>query len=203
MNGRLDDLISSITEIYQEIDRNTYTFQMATGMRCPPSCSACCNNSHVEASLLESLPLALHVLEENIEDQLVNRIDESLESGSHVCIFLGDASADGTYGSCLCYPFRPLLCRLFGYAGRFGKTGRIEFTACRSLKLLSGDKAENASEAVRGGLEVPVYQNYFMRVSTLLPDIGFKMLPINTAIKAAIEYLSFRIPPRQKTLRAA
>jgi Fe-S-cluster containining protein len=198
----LTDLIEGVVAIYREADKEVALFQLATGLRCPPLCDVCCNNSNVEASLVEALPLAEEILRGGEEAQVLEAIEKKSERGSSLCLFHKEYSQDAK-GFCQHYAVRPLLCRMFGYAGRIGKSGSPEFSPCGTIKTVFKDNAAKASEDVSRGLSVPCYNDFFMRIALLSPALGFKMLPINTAFKEAIEYLAWRKPPKQKTKKAA
>jgi hypothetical protein len=52
-------------------------------------------------------------------------------------------------------------------------------------------------------MNIPVYQESFMRIAVLNPGIGFKRLPINIAIKEALEYIYWRRPKKFKIAKAS
>jgi hypothetical protein len=43
--------------------------------------------------------------------------------------------------------------------------------------------------ALSAGIKVPIYQEAFMRIASLHPGMGYRRLPINQALKEALEYL--------------
>ena len=107
------------------------------------------------------------------------------------------------HGRCAFYEFRFLVCRLFGFAARKGKSGRLEFSTCKIIRQNFPEAISAVDRSLEGGpvlsnvegfdlrpLEgpaIPVYQEMFMRIATLEPGTGFLRYPVNQAIRKAIE----------------
>lgn len=196
--------VSQVLRIYHEIDRRVDRFKKATGLACPPGCGTCCESQDVEATLLEVLPLAWEIYREGLGEEIIGLTEERTAVDNWTCAAFRchDKPASDT-GCCDYYDFRPLLCRLFGFAARRDKYGRREFSTCRILKATSPFAVQRAAIAVTSGLDVPVYQECHMQVATVDPGLGFRRLPINTALKQAIEFLHWRRPKRRPIRKAA
>jgi Fe-S-cluster containining protein len=97
-------------------------------------------------------------------------------------------------GSCDYYEFRPLLCRLFGFVSRKNKYNRPEFSTCNVIRGIDPERVRRAEIAVSEGLSCPVYQDSFMRIAMIDPYLGYRLLPINQALKGAIEHLYWISP---------
>ena len=177
-------------------------FQAATSMRCVESCSFCCRNWWVEATVVEVLPLAHEIYTRGQEEAVLSSIEEKEASGDRVCTILLADPLPGTKGSCGYYKWRPLVCRLFGYAARRNRQGELEFCACRIIREANPSSVRRAEMAIREGLRLPVYQEAFMQVASLDPSRGYRRVHINRAIKEALEYL-YWIRPRGKGWRKA
>ncbi|MFH1124171.1 MAG: YkgJ family cysteine cluster protein [Pseudomonadota bacterium] len=139
--------------IYKEIDQRIGRFQVATGLFCPPGCGACCESPNVEVTVLEVLPLAEEILLRREEERALNAIEEKEDQGDLRCIHHRPDGPDSEKGKCSCYPLRPLVCRLFGFASRRTKFGEIELSTCKILKEKKPEAFRRARIGLREGLE--------------------------------------------------
>ncbi|MFH1553157.1 MAG: YkgJ family cysteine cluster protein, partial [Candidatus Omnitrophota bacterium] len=94
-------------------------------------------------------------------------------------------------GRCLVYPFRGMVCRIFGFSALKDKYGNLRLATCSILKKNHPDKAKKAQELLDSGYQAPVITSFSMRMRGINPDLGGKLLPINQAIKAAMEKTSW------------
>jgi len=198
----LHTLTSEISRIYRSIDRKITRLQHAATIACQEGCGACCESPHIEATVLETLPLAEAVFNFEEEEYIIGLVEEKISLNDPSCaLFHPELDKPGN-GRCSYYAFRPLLCRLFGFAARRNRKGDLEFSTCRRIKGTSPDSVERAHIGVSAGLRVPVFQESFMRIAAMNPAIGFQRHPINFAIKEAIEYLYWRRPGKEKMAKA-
>ncbi len=188
------DIIAQVSDIYKKLDKAIARFQSATSMCCPNGCAICCQNRWVEATILEMLPLALEIYRRNREEAILASIQEKENQQDTVCVlFIADPILRED-SACSFYPWRPLLCRLFGFAARKNKYGKLEFSACKIIKNGYPAMVQRAEIGISCGLKVPVYQDTFMRIASLHPGIGYRRLPINQALNSALEYLYWLNP---------
>ncbi len=186
------ELPSRVLRIYQEIDQKTARLQLALGLRCPPLCGSCCDNPKVEATVLEALPLAEEVYRRKEEETMFFVLEEKGNQGDFKCALYRANPGFPENGWCSYYEFRPLVCRLFGFAFRRNKFGNLEYSACKVIKQRSPEAVHRAEIGVSEGLDVPVYQDSFMRIASMDSAIGYRRLPINLALKEALERLYWR-----------
>jgi len=196
-------IYNEILEVYNNFDRTIASFQSATGMRCPPGCSLCCREWHVETTVLEVLPLAREIYRREEDDGIMSAIFEKEQRNDSSCVLIKDTLSEGDPGACSYYEFRPLICRLFGFAARRNKHDEIELMPCRILKETAPSEVKRAEMALSQGLSLPVYQEAFMRISYIKPNIGYRRLLINRALKEAIEILYWSRPAKGQSLRKA
>ncbi len=196
-------LILELSRIYRGIDRKTLRLQHAASLNCPEGCGACCETQHIEATLLETLPVAEAIFDNGEEETILLAVEEKLSRNDFSCALFRASPSQPGHGSCSYYSSRPLLCRLFGYAARRNRHGDLEFSTCRRIREASPDAVQRAQIGVSAGLTVPVFQESFMRIASMNPAIGFKRRPINYAIKEAIEYLYWRKPGKEKMAKAS
>lgn len=190
-------------EIYREMDALSSRFQNATGLRCLPGCGTCCDTDDVEATVVEVIPLCWQILLGGEEERYLSAIEESETLGTERCVIYDPAQSREPGGCCSLYEFRPLVCRLFGFAACRNKKGGLEFTSCKWLKDATPEVMIRAQIGVGSGLPVPIYQDAFMRVASLNPALGFRRLPINRAIKEALGYLYWKRPVDLSKAKAA
>jgi Fe-S-cluster containining protein len=180
---------NKIISTYKRLDKTIARFQAATGINCPDGCGICCMEWWVETSILEVLPLALEIYSRRQEEEVLISIQEKEKDQDFRCVLLLSEPPRDMKGSCGYYNFRPLLCRLFGFASRKNKFNKPEFSPCRIIKSADPDGVKRAEKAVSEGMKTPVYQEAFMRIASINPGMGFRILPINQALKGALEHL--------------
>jgi len=196
------EVIDLVLDQYKKFDQIIKDFCKTTGLSCVPNCSYCCRHWWVEASVLEVLPLAREIYARGQEQVVMELIEHKDSLGDEVCVLLSPEATKATEGYCRYYQWRPLMCRLFGFALRRNRRGELEFCSCRIVREAQPSSIRRAEMAIRGGLKLPVYQDAFMQVASLDPSRGYRRVHINRAIKEALEYL-YWIRPRGKGWRKA
>ncbi len=151
----------------------------------------------MEVTVLELFPLAREIFLRKQEESVISAIMEYELRQQNMCVLFRDMTDKSDNGPCSYYEFRPLVCRLFGYASRRNKLGRIELMTCRIIKKYRPAEIRRAEIALMHGLKLPVYQDAFMRISSIKPGIGYRRLPINKALKEAIETLYWTLPRKR------
>jgi uncharacterized protein len=197
------DLVLRVLERYREIDRMTTATILATRLRCPHRCGKCCQSRKVYATVLECLPLAEHFYAIGDEEKILAETEEKIKDDDAGCILFRPDRDNSDNGRCSTYPFRPLVCRLFGIACRRNKFDKKEISLCKVIKEVSDVSFDLIAEEGSIFCNMPVYQDSFMAVASLHPGIGYRGFPINSAIKQAIEYLYWKYPRRFRKRRAA
>lgn len=185
-----DSIISSVKEVYKELDEHLGLIASRTGLKCPKNCSACCDKKDIEASPIEFYPLAAWLYQNGLVDEYMERLDENEEKG-YCILYSPDASLRGE-GACELYEYRGLICRLFGYGYRMNREMLPDLVTC---KILKENLPSAISEAKKLGIktpeEMPIFSNYFMQLYSIEPDLAIKRFPVNQAIRMAIENLYF------------
>lgn len=203
MNPDLVDVASQVMQVFRETGAAIARVQLATGLRCVPGCGSCCESPHVEATVVEALPLAVEVYRRREEGHLFDAVSEKDLRGDPVCVLYRPEADDPRHGRCTYYDFRFLLCRLFGFSARRGKTGTLEFSPCKVMKEknpeagpavsrwaglgLAENRSQGALPSSADRIDLPVYQDAFMRIAGIEPGSGFIRYPVNAAIRKALE----------------
>jgi len=176
---------ASLNDLYRQLDTQIASFQAATGLHCPPGCGQCCENPEVETTPLEMVPMALELMRRGEAAQWLERVDTATAPGR--CVFYrADEQVPGN-GRCQMYLWRPALCRLFGFAAVTDKTGLPKLAACVKHKQVFPDDVTMANVAIANGFPVPHFADWQTYIANVDPHWGYQRMPINQALKVAIE----------------
>lgn len=182
-------MIEEVGEVFRELDLHIATSSRESGIKCPDFCGMCCRKTDIEASPIEFMPLAAWLYKSGkINDFLVN-----LDNPGHpwCACFDPEAHAKGEWG-CQYYEQRGLICRLFGFGYRLNRENKPVLVTCKIIKCGQQDAVKKAGEmADEKPEEMPVFSNYFMKLLAIDPDLAVPQMPINLAIRTAIEKLYF------------
>jgi hypothetical protein len=92
---------------------------------------------------------------------------------------------------CRIYPVRGLICRLFGFSAVTDKNNKPKFAACRIIKASKPENSLKVNEFVAKGGKIPIIPNLYRKLSAIDPGLGNEFLPINQAMKKALEIIYF------------
>lgn len=195
--------VRQVERIFKAMDRDLVRFKKWTGVGCPPGCVLCCLKPDLEASVLEFLPLAWHLVTTNQHEAVL----EKIETGQTICVSLNTIRTDSTAPGCGFYGQRGAICRLFGSATlRNGKTGKLSLYACKTQKEMYADSWDEIGERIQKFDSVPVVPDYYFQLITIDPHLTNDYNPINQSIYKAITkvayYLSHRPKPNSPYNRA-
>lgn len=161
-------------------------YQKASGLNCLKGCGKCCTFSEVEASAFEMIPLALKLYDENKLEEWLNKLENSQQQS---CMMYRPTSPDGASGTCASYDERPSVCRMFGVAGFYNKHKDVTLSVCKLIREkypeLTKMRESEASEE-----KTPMLMSWSYRLANLDPRLTQDRMPINQAIKAALEKVS-------------
>jgi Fe-S-cluster containining protein len=181
---------AAVRALYRRLDRRIASFRRASGLACPRGCGQCCLSPEVEATELEMLPVALHLRAKRRLEAVLASLGQG-EEPHRTCVFYSPDPLGAFGGHCGVYPWRPLLCRLFGYAAVADREGRPVLSVCRVMRDSGPDQARAASEAAAavadGRLRAPLMRDGSLAVYCLDPDLGSRPQPINAALKQGLE----------------
>lgn len=186
---RLRELSRRVEAVYGEMADTFSGYQQASGLSCRSGCGECCTQPTIEATVLEMLPLALHLFDQGKAEQTLTQLEELPEVSS--CFFYQRLSFDGKQGQCSVYQQRPSICRVFGVAGYRDKQGKTALSVCKTIKA---DKAEKYQQhlIMLGEQPPPMMMNAKEQVNELDYSLGAKHYPINEALRLALEKVLFK-----------
>jgi len=167
------------------MDSEINSFQSTSKLKCLPGCGRCCTHSQVDASPLEFLPWAYQLYVKGEAHEVLEALSEKTSNICHNYNPIG--LLEEGKGSCGTYDFRGLICRLFGYGANSDKYGKLRLATCKIIKEDQALAFQNAEKLIANGLPIPVFAQYYMRLSQIDYQLGNTIVPINTALKIAIE----------------
>jgi hypothetical protein len=174
-----------VEHLFDQLEKEMTTFQNATKMSCVAGCGKCCTTPSIQASPLEFLPWAFHLY---LNGEAENTLEELKQKSSTLChIYKPLNIIDSNQGRCTNYKYRGLICRLFGYAASKDQYGKLRIATCRIIKEGQNEHFLKTTEDISNGLNIPVFSNYYMQLSNIDFILGKIMVPVNLALKMAIE----------------
>lgn len=170
--------IKQVQKVLQEAALHTQQFQKTSQISCLSGCFKCCLKKDIYASPLEFLPFAYHLYETNQADAFYDQLESRTET---ICALFSPLSTDGW--GCSEYEYRGLICRLFGYSTTSDKMAQRRMVSCKPLKETPAYQAMQPDTLQKA----PLFQDYYMQLATIDWQLANESLPINQAIKRAIE----------------
>lgn len=183
--------LDQLWRIYQALDEEIAFIKAKAGIDCLKYCKKCCATParNIEVSVLEILPLALALWQKGEAQEWLDKLD-ALEDEAPCVLFNNDPTQ---ISGCLAYPWRPLLCRLFGFSACLDKNGKPLAVLCKELKEHEPDVETRVQRLVDAGLRIPVNSYYAQKTANIHPYLGQERYPINEALKKALLYIALKL----------
>src|ERR1044072_2248444 len=135
-----EEKIRAVEQVFERLDEDIAAFQSWSGLHCQWGCGKCCFKPDIEASVLEFLPFAYHLYQ---QEKAFEWLEKLKTTDSPLCLIL-NPTQNGA-GLCSEYKHRGLICRLFGYTARTNKYGTKELVTCQIIKT---EQSENYQRSV-------------------------------------------------------
>jgi uncharacterized protein len=184
-------LAEQVQEIYNQIDQQTESLAIKTGLKCPTGCGRCCENPNIETTPLEMLPIALELFQKKQTQEFIEKASKVNWEGR--CIFYEADTMIAGNGRCSIYAFRPSVCRLFGFAAVKNKQGSAELGACRYHKEIMPELIQKVKESIAEGMSAPSFSDIAFQLSNIEPYLSNQRMPINQALQVAIQRIGLMI----------
>lgn len=175
--------VELVENLFSKLDEETAQFEQSSGLGCVSGCGKCCTYPNVEASPIEFLPWAFHLF---LNGEAENTIIQLRKTQSSTCLIYKPLSIINQ-GRCGNYKYRGLICRLFGFAASTDKFGNLRLATCKIIKEGQAKNYNSTAEAITKGLYVPIFTEYYMKLNQIDFKLGNIILPINKALKMALE----------------
>ena len=180
----LQNLEVQILGLYSEADWAVAVYQQSSVLSCPGGCAHCCVSEKVESTVIEMIPSAFHLLRTNQAELLSKRLEKQDESNQ--CILFRPDLSQPDSGGCSLYPYRPLVCRLFGFAGNRDRQGQVKLARCRYMPPATKATGSDCGGETMAGGDIPIFQAYGIAVTAIHPNLGTRRMPINDALSQAL-----------------
>ncbi|MBF7093332.1 YkgJ family cysteine cluster protein [Flavobacterium sp. ALJ2] len=181
----LEHKVRLVEALFDRLEIEIAAFKSETHLFCNAGCGKCCSNPSIDASPLEFLPWAFHLFLNGKAEETLAQLNNSTSNYCHLYHPL--STLEHHKGKCSNYRYRGLICRLFGYAANTDKYGKLRLATCRIIKEEQQQNFQTAEELINKGKNVPIFTDYYMRLAQIDLKMGIKLLPINEALKMAIE----------------
>jgi hypothetical protein len=191
----IEHKVQLVEALFGQLDKESSQFQKTSGLGCVAGCGKCCSFPNIEASPLEFLPWAFHLFLTGKAEEMLASLNEtdSLKCQLYTTLSIAD------HGRCGNYKYRGLICRLFGFAANTDKYGKLRLATCKIIKEGQANDYHSVTEAITKGLYVPIFTDYYMQLNQIDFFLGNKIMPINKALKMALEevlqYYTYRPIP--------
>ncbi|MDR7209407.1 YkgJ family cysteine cluster protein [Flavobacterium piscis] len=181
----IEHKVRLVEALFDRLEIEIAAFKTETHLFCNAGCGKCCSTPNIDVSPLEFLPWAFHLF-------LNGKAEETLAQLSNIstknCFLYRPLSVlENRKGSCSNYRYRGLICRLFGYGATNDKYGKLRLATCKIIKEEQQENFIKAEQAINNRQQVPVFTDYYMRLAQIDLRMGVSVLPINEALKIAIE----------------
>lgn len=181
----IEQKVRQVEELFDRLEKEITAFKSETHLFCNVGCGKCCSTPDIDASPLEFLPWAFHLFLNGLAEDILTELSNTTHTN---CVIYRPLSLlEKRNGSCSNYRYRGLICRLFGYAASRDKYGKLRLAACTIIKEEQQQNYNSAEEAIDKGLNIPVFTDYYMQLAQIDYRMGTTLLPINEALKMAIE----------------
>lgn len=181
----IEHKVRLVEKLFARLEIEITTFKSESHLNCNTGCGQCCSKPNIEASPLEFLPWAFYLFLNGKAEGTLVELNQKTNTNCH--LYRPLSVLDSNNGSCSNYRYRGLICRLFGYAANRDKYGQLRMATCKIIKENQQENYNNTEEAISKGLYVPVFTDYYMRLTQIDTRLATTLLPINEALKIAIE----------------
>lgn len=187
--------IQAVERVFKGLEKDVAAFKHVTKLECLVGCGKCCSKPDISASPLEFLPFAYHLYKRGLALEYLDRIKDHPNSN---CIVLSPLLIPDKPGFCSEYPYRGLICRLFGFSAALNKYGNPELVTCKSIKETYPNAVEKAKSHIMEGKDTPIMRHYYFKLQSIDGNLCSKLMPINKAIEEALKivlsYYAYRRP---------
>ena len=181
----IEQKVKLVEQLFDRLENEITTFKSKTHLSCNSGCGQCCSKPDINASPLEFLPWAFYLFLNGKAEKTLEELNSTTNTYCH--IYKSLSTTDQINGRCTNYKYRGLICRLFGYAANRDRNGQLRMTTCKIIKTGQEENFHAAEKAISEGLYVPVFTHYYTRLSQIDNRLAVTSLPINKALKIAIE----------------
>lgn len=175
--------VQLVEKLFYDLELESAQFKKESGLLCVAGCGHCCSHPDLDASPLEFLPWAFHLF---LNGEAENTLEILNQTDSKTCHIYKSLAVIGK-GRCTDYKYRGLICRLFGFGASKDKYGNLRLATCKIIKEGQAESYEKTVKSISEGLQVPIFTEYYMKLNQIDHHMGNIILPVNKALKRALE----------------
>jgi len=181
----IEEKVKQVEALFDRLEIEITAFKSETHLYCNEGCGKCCSTPNIDASPLEFLPWAFHLFLNGKAEETLAELKNNEVKNCH--LYRSISILEYQKGSCSNYRYRGLVCRLFGYAANTDKFGKLRMATCKIIKQQQIENFTKAEELINKKIYVPIFSDYYMRLAQIDLRMGVILIPINEALKMAIE----------------
>lgn len=181
----LEQMIREVETLFDRLEIEISTFKSITHLSCNVGCGKCCSTPNIDASPLEFFPWAFYLFLNGKAEEMLQLLNNN--AAKDCFLYRPISVLEHHKGSCSNYKYRGLICRLFGYGATTDKFGKLRLATCNIIKVEQSGNFTIAEKGINNGIYVPIFTNYYMQLAQIDFRLGMTLLPINEALKIAIE----------------
>lgn len=181
----IESKVRLVERLFDNLEIEINTFKSKIHLECLSGCGKCCTTPSIDASPLEFFPWAFYLFLNGKAEEILHEL--KINKQTNCLIYKPVILVGSDNGSCNSYQYRGLICRLFGYAASRDQFGKLRLITCKIIKQNQVESYNNTVEAISKGLYVPIFSNYYMQLAQIDLRLGTTKVPINQALKIAIE----------------
>lgn len=181
----IEHKVRLVEGLFARLEKEIKTFKSDTQLDCKIGCGKCCSKPDINASPLEFLPWAFHLFLNGKAEETLLELKNATDT--NCLIFKPLALLEEYNGSCSDYSYRGLICRLFGFAANRDKYGQKRLATCTIIKEEQSENYILAQKAIDNGKQLPIFTDYYMQLTQIDYHLASILLPINDALRMAIE----------------
>lgn len=181
----IEEKVKQVEALFDRLEIEITAFKSETYLYCNAGCGKCCSTSNIDASPLEFLPWAFHLFLNGKAEETLVELKNNEVKNCH--LYRSISILEYQKGSCSNYRYRGLVCRLFGYAANTDKFGKLRMATCKIIKEQQTENFTKAEELINKKIYVPIFSDYYMRLAQIDLRMAVILIPINEALKMAIE----------------
>ena len=181
----IEEKVKQVEALFDRLEIEITAFKSQTHLYCNAGCGKCCSTPNIDASPLEFLPWAFHLFLNGKAEEILIELKNNEVKNCH--LYRSISILEYQKGSCSNYRYRGLVCRLFGYAANTDKFGKLRMATCKIIKEQQTENFNKAEELINKKIYVPIFSDYYMRLAQIDLRMGVILIPINEALKMAIE----------------
>lgn len=185
--------LKELIGLYKDLDEEASRFKKAAALDCLKFCKKCCtpDKAQIEASVFECLPLSIHLWRRGKAESYLQRIASDGEK--NLCVLYSADHSLSPASGCKHYPWRPLLCRLFGFSAVLDKHGHPRIALCRTIKDADPQIEDRINQKIARELRPMIIPHWARQASSLNPHLGQERHPINQAVRLALEKVGLQL----------